>query len=286
MSGLSFPVGLVAAPDGTLAIAEGGAGRVVRIDAGGRRHIVARLPGAPMGLARTSDGALVVADNGGKHPPAPSTGDESGREAGIPAVYRIEPDGTVAMVVDSVGNAGLLAPNGVCIDDAGGAWFTEAQWDFSDPSAGTGGLGYIAADGTPSRVPADLRYPAALAFDASGATLFATESINGGIWAFDVLGPGRLGPPSRFASLGPDVLPSGIAVDVEGRVLVGGHMSGCVHVFDADGAPVDALDIGRSTGLAHLAFGGADLTTLYIAASASGEIFATTWRAPGLPLRG
>jgi gluconolactonase len=238
-----------------------------------------------MGLARTSHGAIVVADNGGKYPPAPSTDDESGADGGTPAVYRVESDGSVSMLVAAVSGVALQAPNGVCVDDAGGAWFTDSQWDFANAMAPRGSLGYIAADGTPSRVPTDLRFIAALAFDGSGDTLFATESIDGGIWAFDVLAPGRLGPPSLFASLGPDSIPSGIAVDADGRVLVCGHMSGRVHVFDAAGAVVDAVDVGRSLGLAHLAFGGADLTTIYIAASASGEIFATTWGSPGLRLR-
>lgn len=286
MSGLSFPVGLVATPGRELWIGEAGTGRVVHVDADGRQHVLAQVPGAPMGLARTSLGAFVVADNGGKHPPAPSTGHESGTDAGTPAVYRVEPDGTVSMLVASVDDVALRAPNGTCVDDAGGAWFTDAQWNFNDSGASRGSIGYIAAGGTPARVPTDLRFPAALAIDASGGTLFVTESMDGGIWAFDVLARGRLGAPSLFASLGPDVLPSGIAVDRDGRVLVCGHMSGRVHVFDATGHAVEVLDVGRSTGLAHIAFGGTDLTTLYIAAAASGDIFATTWDAPGLPLRG
>jgi gluconolactonase len=284
VSGLSFPVGLAAAPEDGLVIAEAGGACVLQVGADGNRRVMARVPGAPMGLARTSRGAFLVADNGGKYPPAPSTGDDSGADASTPAVYRVEPDGTTSMLLASVDDLPLQAPNGLCVDGRGGTWFTDAGWDFGDAATEDGSLCYIGEDGTPARVPTDLRFPAALAFDASGATLFATESMDGGIWAFEVLGPGRLGAPSLFASLGSDVIPSGIAVDADGRVLVCGHMSGCVHVLDSAGDPVAALDVGRSLGLAHLAFGGADLRTIYIAASASGEIFATTWDSPGLPL--
>lgn len=285
MSGLSFPVGLAAAPDGALWVSEAGAGRVVRLEADGQRSVVATLSGAPMGVARTRGGGFVVADNGGKYPPAPSNGDESGSDAGTPAVYRVAADGTMTTLVTAADDHAVQAPNGMCVDDAGGAWFTDAAWDFRETATGRGSLVYIAADGTSWRVPTDLRFPSALAFDASGDTLFVTESLDGGVWAFDVRGPGRLGSASLLAWVGPDVLPSGIAVDGDGRLLVCGHMSGCVHVFDRAGAVVETLDAGRSAGLAHIAFGGPDLTAVYVTASASGEVLSTTWRAPGLPLR-
>ena len=286
LSGLSYPVGLVAAPDGGLLVGEGGSGCVLEIDAGGARRVIARLPGAPMGVARTSSGHLVVADNGGKFPPAPSTNDESGADAGLPALYRIDLDGSVALLAAAMDEVALVAPNGVCVDDAGGAWFTEALWDFGADALDRGSLGYVAADGTLSLVRTDLRFPAALAFDAAGDTLFVSESLDGGIWAFDVVGPGRLGEPVLFASLGADVIPSGIALDVEGRMLVTGHLSGRVHVLSSAGHELDGLGIGRASGLAHIAFGGPDLTTMFIAAAATGEIYATEWDSPGLPLRG
>jgi hypothetical protein len=73
VSGLSFPVGLAAAPEGGLVIAEAGAACMLQVGADGNRRGMARVPGAPMGLAPTSRGAFLVADNGGKYPPAPTS---------------------------------------------------------------------------------------------------------------------------------------------------------------------------------------------------------------------
>jgi hypothetical protein len=93
LSGLAYPVGLVAAPDGGMYIGEGGSGKVVRMRADGTSAVVAEVPGAPMGLARAATGDLLVADNGGKFPPAPSTGGEAGVDDAPPSGAATSPTG-------------------------------------------------------------------------------------------------------------------------------------------------------------------------------------------------
>lgn len=285
-SGLAYPVGVAVGGDGGLIIGEAGAGRVSVLGPGDARRELAAFAGAPLGVAVTARGDIVVCDNGGKFPPAPSTGDEAGTDDAAPAVYRVGDDGTVATLLTEVDQVPLAAPNGVCLDGAGGVWFADSAWHFADEATERGSLCYIDPDGAGARFATEMRFPAGVALDAAGSELFVAEAMDGGLWAYRVLGPGVLGPRRLVHDFGRDVVPSGLAFDRDGLLLVSGHQSGRIHVVDPSGTERATIDIGRSAGLGQMCFGGDDLATLYVTAAATGDVYALTWTAPGLPLRG
>ncbi len=72
VSGLNFPTSLTSAPDGTLYLAESGlpfggapaGGTVSRIDAAGRKHVLASGLGQPLNGLLWHQGALIIADGG------------------------------------------------------------------------------------------------------------------------------------------------------------------------------------------------------------------------------
>ena len=64
-TGLSFPEGPVALPDGSVLVVEIGAGRLTRILPGGERGVIAHVGGGPNGAALGPDGHCYVCNNGG-----------------------------------------------------------------------------------------------------------------------------------------------------------------------------------------------------------------------------
>ena len=227
-----------------------------------------------------------MCNNGGKHPPAPSTGDLPGRGEGTPAIQLVEPAaGSYSTVLDAMDGEALSAPNDICPDRHGGFWFTDPSWEFLDDGmAGPGSVCHLDASGRATRVHTGLRFPNGLALDAPGSTLYVTESSTGSIWAFPVEAPGSVSPPRPFASCGPGGLPDGMAVDQAGRLLVAGHGTGNLHVFGPDGSSLDPIVMGVELGLSNVCFGGSDFDTIFVTAAATGEVFAMTWSSPGLPI--
>ena len=64
-SGLQFPEGPIAMPDGSLILVEIKRGTLTRVAADGAVSVVAELGGGPNGLAIGPDGAAYVCNNGG-----------------------------------------------------------------------------------------------------------------------------------------------------------------------------------------------------------------------------
>ncbi len=128
-SGLRFPEGPVALPDGSIALVEIARGTITRVAADGTVSMIARPGGGPNGLARGPDGALYLCNNGGFlwH-------DEPGmlRPIGTPADYsggrieRVDPvTGDVRLLYDRCGGHRLRGPNDIVFDKQGGFYFTD-----------------------------------------------------------------------------------------------------------------------------------------------------------------
>lgn len=284
-TGLAYPEGPVCAADGSLHVVELGGGTIRRI-AWGATTILADVGGSPNGATLDRRGRLVVCNNGGKHPPAPSTGDRPGRDDGVAAIQIVDPaDGAITTALTAIDGVPLEAPNDICPDRHGGFWFTDPSWVFLDDGmAGPGTVCHLDAGGRAARVHTGLRFPNGLALDERGTRLYVAESSTGNVWAYPVEEPGRLGAPVPFAACGPGALPDGLALDREGRLLVAGHGTGNVHVFAPDGTALAPVAMGADLGLSNVCFGGAAADTLIVTAAATGEVYAQPWTAPGLPL--
>jgi len=64
-SGLEFPEGPVALPDGSVVLVEIAGKRITRVNADGTTETLAEVHGGPNGLAVGPDGSLFVCNNGG-----------------------------------------------------------------------------------------------------------------------------------------------------------------------------------------------------------------------------
>src|ERR1700722_1221368 len=64
-TGLGFPEGPVALPDGSVLVVEIAAGRLTRVSPKGELKVIAQLGGGPNGAALGPDGHCYVCNNGG-----------------------------------------------------------------------------------------------------------------------------------------------------------------------------------------------------------------------------
>jgi gluconolactonase len=295
-SGLSFPEGPIAMPDGTFLVVEIAGKTLMRIDAEGRKKVIAKLGGGPNGAAIGPDQACYVCNNGG-------LGWHSDAKLGLrptvqPADYdggRIERvdlvSGVVTCLYNQVGEHTLRGPNDIVFDRSGSFWFTD--FGKSRPrDADHGGVYYAAADGSSIR---EVIYPMSSAngigLSPDETRLYVAETAGARIWEFELSGPGEIvrkpfpspnGGHMLFASARFQRFDS-IAIDADGNICVAANTDAMILVISPAGKEMAALPMPDNYPT-NICFGGPDLRTAYITLSGRGKLVAIPWPRPGLPL--
>lgn len=295
-SGMRFPEGPVALPDGSLVLVEIEARRLTRIDPDGTKTVVARPGGGPNGLAIGPGGYGYIANNGGF-----KYHDQNGelRSIGPSADYnggRIErvdlKTGKVDVLYRECNGFTLSGPNDLCFDKDGGIWFTDLG-KRRDRDRDNGGVYYCRADGSLIR---EVAYPSlspnGIGLSPDGSILYVAETETSRLWAYDIVGPGevKLQPwPSPNGGRLICGLPGfqrfdSLAVEANGNICVGTLVRGGVTVISPDGKVVDFVPTPQDPMCTNICFGGPDLKTAYLTLSLYGTVVAVDWPRPGLPL--
>src|SRR5690606_11553024 len=179
-SGLRFPEGPIALPDGSLLVVEIMGARLLRIMPDGGIQVVAELGGGPNGAALGPDGHCYVCNNGGF---SWRTDDGFTRPTGAAPDYksgsiqRVDiATGKVETLYTECDGVPLYGPNDIVFDEHGGFWFTDFGKTFDDRIL-RGAVYYATVDGRSIRRAAKHVLTAnGIGLSPDGKTLYVPET--------------------------------------------------------------------------------------------------------------
>lgn len=290
-TGLQFPEGPIAMPDGSVILVEIQRETLTRVWQG-RSEVIAQIGGGPNGAALGPDGAVYVTNNGGFEYHEVGGLNIPGHAAADYTTGRIErvdlSTGKVERLYNKVGDHKLSGPNDLVFDKAGGIWFTDLGKNYPR-STDRGGLYYCKPDGSLIKEAA-YGYVGlnGVGLSPDEKTVYAAETETARLWAFDIVGEGEvapspLGPAGRVVATQPaHVYFDSLAVQANGDVCVATILNGGITTITPAGVSThtpfpDPL-------VTNICFGGADMRDAYITLSATSQLVKTRWPEPGLKL--
>lgn len=294
-TGLRFPEGPVAMPDGSVILVEIAAGRITRVRPDGSTETVAEPGGGPNGLAMGPDGKLYCCNNGGFNYversglliPHGQADDYSGGRieridiatGKVETLYR---DGDFGCV--------LRGPNDIVFDAHGGFWFTDHGKNRPRARDITG-VFYAKADGSHlEEVVFPSENPNGVGLSPDGTLLYAAETYTCRLMAFRITAPGKIDATAGLGGPGiPLYRPAGykffdsLGVEAGGNICVATIGESGISVISPEGALVTFVAT-PDPFTTNICWGGPDLHTAYITLSGTGQLVRTQWPRPGLRL--
>lgn len=295
-TGLRFPEGPIAMPDGSVVLVEIERQSLSRVSPGGQVEVIAELGGGPNGAAIGPDGRAYVCNNGGMRWRERDGRLFAGLQAEDYSGGRIQAvdlrTGAVEVLYTECAGEPLKGPNDIVFDRDGGFWFTD-NGKVRRRSQDRGSVFYATIDGKSIReevFPSET--PNGVGLSPEEDRIYVAETQTGRLWAYALEAPGvvRKGGarvPWVYGELLVTMpnyqLFDSLAVDGAGNVCVATLESGAITVVSPDGGSVEQVKT-TDHATTNICFGGDDLRTAYITLSSTGRLVATTWPRPGLPL--
>ena len=293
-TGLRFPEGPVAMPDGSVILTEMFGHQLTRVAPDGSKTKVADVVGLPNGLAIGPDGFLYMCNNGGAFTPLqmgdllfPGEFDPSKYIGG--RIQKVNIDtGEVTDLYTHCGDIALRAPNDIVFDAHGGFWFTD-HGIRDHRTADRTGIYYAKADGSfIEEVVFPVDSPNGIGLSPSGDRVYWAETHTGRVYQRAITSPGKVGPitpdvPTMLCGLPGYQLFDSLAVDGEGNICVATLINGGITVISPQGEVINfvATDDRITT---NICFGGEDFRTAYITVSSTGQLLKMKWPYKGLRL--
>lgn len=289
--GLQFPEGPIAMPDGSVILVEVKRGALTRVW-NGKRETIADIGGGPNGAAIGPDGAVYICNNGGFawHDVGGLT--VPGRAAADYTTGRIErvelSSGKVERLYDAIDGKRLSGPNDLVFDRAGGFWFTDLGKDYAR-STDRGGLYYAKTDGSSLREAA-YGYVGlnGVGLAADEQTVYAAETETARLWAFDIMGEGKVAPGAFglagrvVATQQSHVYFDSLAVQANGDLCVATLGQGGITTITPQGVSHHTPLPDRL--VTNVCFGGADMRDAYVTLSSTGRLLKMRWPESGQKL--
>jgi gluconolactonase len=295
-SGLRFPEGPVAMPDGSIVLVEIERRTLSRVTPDGKVQVIATLGGGPNGAALGPNGKIYVTNNGGLKflerpgrlfPVAQADDYTTG------SIQIVDPvTGKFETLYDACDGQRLRGPNDLVFDGAGGLWFTDLG-KTRERDADRGVVYYARADGSKiTEAIFPLERPNGIGLSPDERTLYVVETPTARCWSFTLSGPGQIesangtyrGEKGRVVvGLGGYQMFDSLAVDGEGHVAAATLISGAVSDIWPDGSRVDQYTLPDMM-VTNVCFGGRDLRTAFATLSMGGTLVSFEWPRPGLPL--
>ena len=294
-TGLRFPEGPIAMPDGSVILVEIERETLSRVTPDGKVEVIAEIPGGPNGSALGPDGAIYICNNGGFEFHKDDSGIRPVRQAyGYKggSIDRVDlQSGTVKTLYTHCGDNQLCGPNDIVFDRQGGMYFSDLgktrdrDWDRS-------GLYYASIDGSHiTEVAFPLITANGVGLSPDEKTVYVAETQTGRLWAFDIERPGKIKPRAWPSPHGGWLVGGttgfrnfdSLAVDAVGNICVATLMDGGITVIAPDGSGVDHVPM-PDPYTTNICFGGAGMKTAFITLSLGGALVSCPWPKAGLPL--
>ena len=293
-SGLKYPEGPIAMPDGSFVLVEIARGTLTRVRSDGEVEVIADLGGGPNGAAIGPDRYCYVCNNGGGDYYEVDgqllfvDGQSSSYRGGRIERVNLE-TGAAEVIYDSCDGHRLTGPNDIVFDAEGGFWFTDFG-QTRERERDLGGVYYAHVDGSLIKEAIyPVETPNGIGLSPDEKVLYVSESITGRIFAFDLPSPGdvrlnRDWPLGHLLTSLPGLrMPDSLAVEADGTVSVANFTEGGITSISADGERVEHLPL-PDPQTTNICFGGDNLKTAYITLAGHGKLIAIDWPRPGLPL--
>ena len=292
-SGLLFPEGPIAMPDGSVILVEIARGTLSRVTPDGKIEVIAETGGGPNGAAIGPDGAVYICNNGGFEWHDVNgllfAGDIAEDYSGG-RIERVDLTiGKVEVLYTEVNGNPLRGPNDIVFDKQGGFWFTDLGKGHGRLKD-RGALFYAKTDGSHVEemvFPVETANGVGLSPDED--YVYVAETQGARLWRWKLDGPGKLADSGRTGQKNFVASPEGysffdsMAVEADGTVCVATIMNGGISRIDPESGAIRHVPTGDPM-TTNICFGGSDLKTAYITASGTGRLLATEWDTPGLPL--
>ncbi len=296
-SGLKFPEGPIAMPDGSVILVEMFGPRLTRVLPDGTKETIATIPGGPNGAAMGPDNKVYVCNNGARFTETdmgglmfPGAVTKANYIGGRIQTVDLATGDVVDLYTECDGRP-FWAPNDLVFDLHGGFYFTDhGLTDDEERISHVTGIYYGKADGSSVReVVFPAHEPNGIGLSPDGTKLYWAETWTGRVMQRDVTGPGELSAPGLvdtsqclYGFPGFQLLDS-LGVDGDGNVCVATLVNGGVSVISPAGELIDFIETGDLL-TTNICFGGPDLRTAYITLSTTGRLVKMQWPRPGAKL--
>ena len=293
-TGLGFPEGPVAMPDGSVILTEIRNRRCSRVTPDGKVSVFSDTGGGPNGLAVGPDGALYLCDNGGsRYVAGSSMGQGPAEDYQHGFIRRLDRNGGAHKTLYThCGGNKLSAPNDLVFDEHGGFYFTDLGKRYAR-QRDHGGLYYAMPDGSSVKeIAFPILSPNGCALSPDNRTVYVADTESARLWAFDIESPGVLKKHAGHAAHGGRLVGGvggiarfdSIAVTASGNICVATLGTGHITVFSPQGEVREQVKM-PDMYPTNICFGGSDLRTAYITLSDTGRLGVMPWSEPGLKLR-
>jgi len=254
MSGFRALEGPLALPDGGVYFNDTNASRTYRVAPSGVVSLAFEHTNGTNGMAWMADGRLLRTERDGRR------------------VAAVAPNGETTPVATSYHGRPFLGPNDLIPDAKGGIYFTD-QSPLPGPGQlppVSGAIYYMRPDGETILIDDGMLLPNGITLSLDGKTLYAADTEDVPVFAYDVQPDGSVAHKRPFVNLqdpkpyarGTRTLSDGIAIDSEGRLYV--SIPAGVEVVDASGRSLGVIRIPGATAIRNLAFAGPQHRTLYV----------------------